>query len=419
VSFKCVHVIGAGLAGLAAAVRLAEAGLEVALHESAQGAGGRCRSYFDATLGCRIDNGNHLLVQGNRAVMRYLGTIGAERTLEGPADAEYPFFDVASGERWTLRPAKGRVPWWLFDPGRRVPGTGLGDYLGAARLLRAGPDETVAAALDTGSVLYRRFWRPLAIAALNTEPEAGQALLLARVMKEMFGKGGGAARPLVPRDGLSESLVEPALAYLAMNGARVRFTARARALEFSGDRVAAIGFEDGSLALGQDEAVVLAVTAPVAQRLVPALDAPQSFRAIVNAHYRIALGERAPYFVGLIGGTAEWVFRKRQVLSVTVSAAERIVDEPAETLAPLLWRDVALAYDLACADMPPAQIVKERRATFAATPDEAKRRPSADTRWRNLALAGDWTDTGLPATIEGAVRSGFSAAELLLSSQGR
>ena len=417
-SFARVHVIGAGMAGLAAAVRLAEAGVGVTLHESAQGAGGRCRSYYDATLQCRIDNGNHLLMQGNVAAMRYLATIGAGATLTGPRAAEYPFLDLTTGERWVLRPSEGLIPWWLFDAKRRVPGTRFRDYF-PMRLFRAGPDATVAQILDEKSALYRRFWRPLTVAALNTAPEEAQAKLLARIVSESFGRGGAAARPLVPRAGLSESLVEPALAFLAARGAHIRFTARARALDFSVDRVAAISFDEGALTLGADEAVVLAVTAPVAQRLVPGLDAPQDFRAIVNAHYSVALPETAPFFVGLIGGTAEWVFRKREVLSVTVSAAERLVDESADDLARRLWRDVECAYDIAPRDMPPAQIVKERRATFAATPAEAKRRPKQTTRWRNLALAGDWTETGLPATIEGAIRSGFAAADLLLAARAR
>jgi uncharacterized protein with NAD-binding domain and iron-sulfur cluster len=104
------------------------------------------------------------------------------------------------------------------------------------------------------------------------------------------------------------------------------------------------------------------------------------------------------------------------VLSVTVSAAERLVDLPAETLAPRLWRDAARAYDLPEAPMPPARIVKEKRATFAATPAQLRRRPPAHGRWRNLFLAGDWVATGLPATIEGAIRSGHAAAHLLLAS---
>jgi squalene-associated FAD-dependent desaturase len=411
------HVVGAGLAGLAAAVRLADAGVAVTLYESAQHAGGRCRSYFDTTLGCRIDNGNHLLMQGNGAAMAYLAAIGAGDTLTGPAEAAYPFLDLATGERWVLRPGRGRLPWWLFDRGRRVPGTSLRDYLAAARLALAQPADTVAAVLDPQSVMYRRFWRPLTVAALNTRAREASALLLGRVLRESFGRGGAACRPLMPKIGLSESLIEPALAHLRQRGAEIRFVARLRGIEIADGRIAALGFEAGGEPVAAGEMVVLAVPAPVAVRLVRGLDAPDQFRAIVNAHYRISIGDDAPFFVGLIGGTAEWVFRKREVLSATVSAADRLIDQPAEELSLRLWRDVEQAYGLTPQKMPPAQIVKERRATFAATPAELARRPKQRTRWPNLALAGDWTDTGLPATIEGAIRSGFAAADEVLAAK--
>jgi hydroxysqualene dehydroxylase len=413
-----VHVVGAGVAGLAAAVRLADCGIAVIVHESAPHAGGRCRSYFDAALQCRIDNGNHLLMRGNRAAMRYLAAIGASDTLIGPKATEYPFRDLATDSRWVLRPGPGRLPWWVLDAARRVPDTRLVEYLAVLRLAMAGPRRTVAEMLDQQGALYRRFWRPFAIAVLNTAPREGSAALLARVVAETFARGGAACRPLVPRDGLSESFVDPALAHLARRGGELRFSARLRALDQDGARIAALGFEAGSEALGDGDGVVLAVPAPVATRLVPGLDAPQEFRAIVNAHYRIAVPAASPLFIGIVGGTAEWVFRKREVLSVTVSAADALVDRPADELAERLWRDVERAYDLPRQDMPPAQIVKERRATFAATPAEIARRPKPGTRWRNLALAGDWTDTGLPATIEGAIRSGFAAADLLIAARG-
>ena len=408
-----VHVVGAGLAGLAAAVALAEAGRRVALYESTDHAGGRCRSYMDSELGVRIDNGNHLLLSGNRSAIAYLRLIGAQDTLEGLDKASFPFVDLASGERWTLRPNPGALPWWVLCAGRRVPGTRARDYLAVRRLRDADAEATVAACLDPESILYRRLWQPVAVAALNTSGDAGSARLCWQVLSETLGRGGAACLPLVPREGLSESLVNPALARLRARGADIRFTARLRGIGFAGDRVASLDFDDGLVEVAEGDPVVLAVPAPVAARLVPELVVPDDHAPIVNAHYRVAAPVDAPLFIGLVGGTAEWVFRKREVVSVTVSAADSLVDRPAQDLAATLWRDVVAAYALPERPVPPWRIVKERRATFRATSAQLKKRPHTKTRWNNLLLAGDYVDTGLPATIEGAIRSGLAAAEAI------
>ena len=155
---------------------------------------------------------------------------------------------------------------------------------------------------------------------------------------------------------------------------------------------------------------MLAVPAAIAARLVPGVIVPDDYAPILNAHYRCAAPGDAPLFLGIVGGSAEWVFRKREVVSVTVSAADRLVDVPAEELRELLWRDVALALGMPQQPIPRARIVKERRATFRATPAQLRRRPSPGTEWPNLHLAGDYVDTDLPATIEGAIRSGLAAA---------
>ncbi len=404
-----MHVVGAGLAGLAAAVELAAEGRRVRLYEATAQAGGRCRSYFDAELGCRIDNGNHLLLAGNRRALAYLARTGALGTIEGPQQAVFAFFDAASGRRWNLRPNRGGAPWWILQHGRRVPGTRAADYLEALALRCAGPSATVAEALDRESRLFRRLWEPLAVAALNTGVESASARLFWRILTETLGRGGAACRPLVPRDGLSETFVDPALATLRSLGAEIRFGSRLRALAFSADRVATLGFDAQPITLDRSDHLILAVPAPVAARLVPALTVPDAFSPIVNAHFRYVPPAGSPLFVGVLGGTAEWIFRKREVLSVTVSAADRIVDVPTDALRESLWRDVASAYQLPPAPVPAVRIVKERRATFLASPEQLRRRPAAATRWRNLLLAGDYTDTGLPATIEGAIGSGLAA----------
>jgi hypothetical protein len=178
--------------------------------------------------------------------------------------------------------------------------------------------------------------------------------------------------------------------------------------------VTSLAFADGAVALAPDDRFVLATPAPVAASLLPGLEAPQEFRAILNLHFRRNVAMQQPGFVGLVGGLAEWVFARAETVSVTVSAADRHLERDPGELAAEAWRDVTRALDLPLGPPPPWRLVKEKRATFAATPRELARRPAQRTRWRNLALAGDWTDTGLPATIEGAIRSGQRAAGLAL-----
>jgi hydroxysqualene dehydroxylase len=410
------YVIGAGLAGLSSALRLAEAGHQVTLFEAGPQAGGRCRSYFDEVLGCRIDNGNHFLMSGNRAARAYLDLIGAGDSLVGPRDARFPFVDLASGERWVLAPNRGPIPYWLLDPRRRVPGSRLADYRTGVKIALAGRDDTVAGLVGGNDALFRRFWAPLAIAALNTEPEVGAAALLWPVLKETFARGAAHCRLLVARDGLSRSFIEPALTWLARRGGSLRTGARIRALGCAEDCVETLDLGTESLRLAPEDRLILAVPPAIAAQLVPGLTVPEEYRAIVNAHYRVS--ETLPAddlrILGVIGGTAEWVFRHGALISVTVSAAGALADAEAENVAARLWADVAAALALPSAPLPPWRIVKERRATFAQTPAQVRRRPKARTRWRNLALAGDWTDTGLPATIEGAIRSGEAAARCVL-----
>ena len=407
-----VHVVGAGLAGLSAAVGLAARGVEVELSEAAGQAGGRCRSYFDSQLGLVIDNGNHLVLSGNQAVMRYLHAIGASDRLAGPDRAEFDFVDLRNGERWRLRPNEGPLPWWVFAKDRRVPGTRFADYLGLAGLLAPQPGKRVDQVLNCSGALWERLLDPFLLAVLNTRPQTGSADLAGAVVRETLAKGGRFYRPRIAEPTLAAAFVDPALKTLdARTNATVRLNRRLRGFVFDADRVSGLAFGDEVTPVGAHDRVVLATPPWIAQGLIEDLSVPDAFRSIVNAHFKLAPPAGAPPIVGVIGGTAEWVFAFPDRLSVTVSGADAIVDENRETLIRRIWADVCAVHGL-YGDLPPWQIVKERRATFAATPEQDARRPGARTAWRNLFLAGDWTATGLPATIEGALRSGETAAAL-------
>ena len=412
-----LHIIGAGLAGLSAA--LTATARAVTIYEAGPAAGGRCRSYLDRELGIRVDNGNHLLLSGNTDAMAFVDQIGSRGSLGGPGKPVFPFMDLDTEARWIVRPNRGMIPSWIFRRSRRVPGTSATDYLKLLSLARIRDDRVVAGFLPRGP-LYTRLIEPLAIAALNTKPEQGLARLLGTVVGETLLKGGRACIPLFPRQGWSETLIDPALAWLEMHGADIRLGQRIAALEITGNRVTALRTPDGTIPVQPNDDVVLAVTAPVAADLLPGLTTPDAFEAIVNVHYRTdAAGEAAAMaatgdagFIGLLGGMAQWVFVKPGHVSVTISAASDIVDQPAEALAAAIWPDVRTALRLAD-QMPAWRVVKEKRATFAATPAQERRRPPARTRLANLVLSGDWTATGLPATIEGAIRSGRTAVQQL------
>ena len=412
-----VYVIGAGLAGLSAAVTAANRGAQVELIEAAAQAGGRCRSYLDPVLGMTIDNGNHLVLSGNQATFRYLRAIGAADRLTGPDEAVFAFHDVGRGRGWTIRPNPGPLAWWVLSPSRRVPGSRAGDYLALLALMRSRGDRRVDEVIACQGALWERLIEPFLLAALNTEPKGASARLAGAVIGESLARGGRAYRPRIARPSLSAAFIDPALAWLEERGAAVHLGRRLRGVVWREGRAAALHLGDGEQPLGEADAVILAVPPWIAADLIPGLVVPDRFSAIVNAHFRVSPPAGAAPMVGVIGGVAQWVFAFDGRLSVTVSAADGLVDRDRELLARLIWGDVAAVHGLG-PDLPPWQIVKERRATFAATPDQDARRPGAATPYENLFLAGDWTATGLPATIEGAIRSGVTAAGLAMAKSG-
>ena len=415
-----VHVVGAGLAGLAAAVRLSAHHRRVILWEAAPHAGGRARSFYDEGLGAAIDNGNHLMLSGNRAVGELVSLIGSQEERVVLDHARFPFLDVKTGRVWSVDLNAGRLPWWVFASSRRPPGThGLGLLADAGRLMRARGDQAVTDVLNPATAAFRLFWEPLSVAVLNAPAGQGSARLLANVMAETLGRGGARARPVLARRGLSRLFADPALRFVQGHHGDVRPGARLKGIEVDGNRVAGFHVEhrgrSETVALGAGDALVLAVPPEAAASLLPGLQTPKGSHAIANVHFRLPDGgARGASILGLVGAQAHWLFLRENVASVTISAADGLIDRAGEDLAAMLWAEVCGPLGFAGAPTPPARVIKERRATFAATPANEARRPGTATDAANLFLAGDWTVTGLPATIEGAVRSGFAAAEVIM-----
>ncbi len=400
-----IHVIGAGVAGLAAALRLTDRGRQVVLHEATPGAGGRARALPDGT-----DNGTHALLGANTAALGLLKRIGAMEGWVEPEPAGLPVLDRRDGRAFRV----ALSPFQWRDPALRPPGFSGRAVMALARLSAPWGDRPVAEAMAAHPEFHRGFVDPLVIAALNTPSIEASSRRLGAVLRRMGGPG--ATRLFVARSGLGPDLVAPALAALEAAGAEIRFGARLRRLVQGDSRLAALDFGEDAVRLGPGDAAVLATPPWESLRLLPHLTAPEAYAPIVNLHYAHP-GPGPVRFLGLLDALCQWVLVRPAGVSVTVSAGDEAAREDQDSLAARAWaelREAALAFGLAGdwpEQAPPCRVVKERRATPRHMPGPPPRPPRLPLP--NLALAGDWTDPVLPATIEAATRSGQAAADAL------
>lgn len=414
-----VHIVGAGLAGLSTALHALKLGRKVRVYEGAPQAGGRCRTYFDSRLGRDIDNGNHLVLTGNRSVAEYLRLAGKPGALIAAQSADFPFVDLATGERWRVRMNDGPIPWWTLKSGRRPKGVSLTDMLRAGGILFAGPHDTISAFCGRSPAVRERFWEPMAMAVVNLPPEEASAQLMRATAVEAW-RDGRLARPMFAPKGLGPALIEPALRALEDARSPVQYGRLLRAVEKEGERVTRLVFARGEpVEVQPDDAVVLALPAHRLAEILPESGAPTETSPILNAHFVLedpSILEGAPPILGVTRSITQWIFVKGDVVSLTISASDHVegTDADEEALLLRLWDETTRALGL-----PPGthylagRLVREKRATFRQTPENAAKRPKQKTPIRNLALAGDFVDTGLPATIESAVRSGERAARLV------
>lgn len=427
-----VAVVGGGYAGFAAAVTLARGGARVSLFESSRVLGGRARVVEKD--GYRLDNGQHILLGAYAETQRMLRLVGVKpNVLETRRLAlVYP------GEACSLRAAPLPAPLHLAVGLLRARGLGLADKLAMARLMRhlkarrfrVEPDRPVATLLsDTGQTerLSRLIWEPLCVAALNTPVGEASAQVFANVLRDSLAAGESASHLLIPRVDLSELFPVPASRWLAMRGHSVRICEPIKAITRDGNAL----LLDGDPRNNRYDHVVVATAPyhvgglvsglPALAPVVASLDALQH-EPILTAWLAFDGPVHFPEpMIGLAGGYGQWAFDRAALggpeglVGVVISASGRHQNITREAL------EIALLEELqhAIGPLPTlkwSQLITEKRATFACTPGLP--RPANATPDPALWLAGDYTASAYPATLESAVQSGVTAGRGVLKACG-
>ena len=395
------YVIGAGVAGLATAKRLAGLGHKAVVFEATSHPGGRCRTLFDETLGLEIDNGTHLILSGNGAILE----MADANELYISNRAEFSFVDLRNDARWKVDMGSGKIPWIHKGP----PGASMWSLLQDYRKLNC--DTSIGDVLDTHSPRWNSLWVPLIFAVMNTEPRDASARLMHSVLSQTLLSGGHYTRPVMAKNGLSKALIEP-----TANNIDIRYGQMLKGVETNGSHLTKLAFKGFEINLEDGDVVVSALPWGQAHEIFPSIPAPPRFNPIINVHFKTHTSVDTPEMTGLLGAVAHWLFRRKNVASVTISAAEEMVGIQSDEIARQVWGNIS--HLAGGGIMPGYRVIKEKSATFAATPQANAARPSTISSLDNLFLAGDWTATGLPATLEGAARSGFAAAKAVAGGAG-
>ena len=440
---KKVLVLGAGFAGLTAAAELIFRGHDVTLIEGRALLGGRAHSFADAKTGLVLDNGQHILMGCYHESLALFRTLGVMDRLHSPPRVDVPFASEKGRSRMT---ATAPNPFHLLSALLGYRELNAADKWAAAKLalrMRLGRDpftnETVEAWLKRWGQtpnLIRALWEPLCIAALNEPVSTASAPLFATVIRRSFLAGASDSSILLSRVGLSELFAPEVKRLLEMCKGTLRMQTMVTGLAFADGKLRTITFSDGSTI--QPEAVVSALPWHVLRGLLPAdsklakacgeiHDAP-----IVSLHLWLDRPVLNEPFIGLLDSPVHWVFSRDHILgpnpagqeghviTAVVSGARDLVDKTGPELEELTLRELTrFLPEAAGVRVLHRMVYKSRSATFAATPDTEPLRPGTTTEWSNFWLAGDWTDTGYPATIEGAIASGKRAARAVDAAEGR
>lgn len=423
---KCL-VLGGGFAGLTSAVYLSKAGFKVEVLEASPKLGGRAYSFKDPESGTEIDNGQHILMGCYSYTLGFLREIHSIEKLKQQKSLAINFL-AEEGKSFGLVAAGLPYPLSLLSALINYGALTFGDKLTLMKFFLKLPfitpkdvkDISVLEWLESegqGENLRKAFWDFLSVSALNIGPSKASAELFLNVLKQVFLHGNMAAAVILPGGGLSELYCVNAKKYIEDRGGVIRLSEKAEELIVENNVLT--GVRTGNGVTGDYDFVISALPLHALEKILPGGDyfkkPPLKYSAILSVHLWTAKNDIPASFFGLIGSPVHWLFNNGTHLTTVISDADKYMDLTGEEIFELICEELERYTVMKKDEIKSYKVIKEKRATYVPSPDLEGKRPGARTGIKNLFLAGDWVETGLPSTIESAVKSGVLAAEKILN----
>jgi hydroxysqualene dehydroxylase len=423
---KKIVVIGGGFAGLSSASFLSNSGRKVELLEASPKLGGRAYSFIDNETAAVIDNGQHILMGCYYETLNFLKLIGSENKLSKQSHLSVNFVK----QHFELCP--------LLVPGSLYPFNLLSAVLNYSAIsfyekvlfikffakiyLYSEKDLKKLTVLEwlllekQTANLIKSFWEILAVSALNADIKKASALIFATVLKRIFFRGNAASTIILPSLGLSETYCDDALNFINRNNGNISLSESVIKLTFQDNVIKEI--ITSKRVITDFDYVISALPLFALKKVINGNDFLPGFEleysSILSVHLFLKENRYEDTFYGLIDSPVQWVFNKRSHLTVVISNADKFIDSSKEEIIELVLTELKKYILLEISDIKAYRIIKEKKASFIPSNIILDKRPGAYTPYKNFFLAGDWTNTGLPATIESAVKSGRTAANIVL-----
>ena len=425
---KCV-VIGGGVAGLTAAAYLAKNKFKVTLIESSPKLGGRAYSFSDQNTNSTIDNGQHILMGCYTDTLRFLKLIGAQTNFIYQQRLEVNFLKPGN-KLVRLKSFPAFYPLNLVLALLNFKALSISErfsvlffmikppFVSHQKLVNKNVKEWLEENHQSKNVISS-LWEMIAVGALNTNIKKASALIFHELLMKMFFKGNFSSTIILPKYSLTESYVTNAKNFIEENYGEIKLSSSVDEIIIAYDKV--IGIKINGEAFNDFDFLISAIPFYSIQKIIPRniLDDNISFEysSILNIHIWLKNNPLPESFYGLIDSPVHWIFNKNDHLNIVISDADYLMSKSSEEIIEMCKTELKKFAGINKSEIIEYKVLKEKRATFIPTNNIIYSRPGSKTKIKNLFLAGDWTDTGLPSTIESAAKSGRIASELIVESR--